>query len=115
MQEGKKTCFHIVPADDSAIAMGGLYDVKSIAGEAVPVTASITLPSHEKFMHIHKKSIPLMLQPRDYDMWLDPEFTNTEAFDDLLESKIKFDWKVTPVDSPTSLNPIGDSEIIKAD
>lgn len=115
MWNGKKTCFHITPADDSAIAMGGLYDFRGIEGEAVPVTASITLPPHEKFMHIHKKSIPLMLQPDDFDMWLDPEFSNTDAFEDLLESKIKFDWKVTPVDSPAKLNPIGDPEIIKAD
>lgn len=115
MWNDKKTCFHIVPADDSAIAMGGLYDFRGVEGEAVPVAASITLAPHEKFMHIHKKSIPLMLQPEDYDMWLDPEFTDTEAFEDLLEPKIKFDWKVTPVDSPKTLNPIGDSEIIKAD
>ncbi|TQV87369.1 SOS response-associated peptidase family protein [Aliikangiella coralliicola] len=115
MWNGNKTCFNIESADGSAIAMGGLYDFKSIEGEAVPVTASITLPSHDKFMHIHKKSIPLMLQPDDFEMWLDHEFTNTKAFEDLLQSTIKFDWKVTPVDSPATLTPIGESEIIKAD
>lgn len=115
MWNGKKTCFNITPADGSAFAIGGLYDFKSIEGESVPVAASVTLPAHDKFVEFHKKSIPLMLRPEDFDMWLDPEFTNTEAFEDLLQATIKIDWQVTPVDSPGSLNPIGDSMIIIAD
>jgi len=115
LYQGKKTCFHISPADGSAIAFAALYDSRPIDQAMVSVTATITLPGHPKMAPIHKNSIPLMLTASDFDAWLDPDFTDVEAFNDLMTSRLTFDWQVTPVDSPRSLNPIGESETLSKD
>ncbi len=115
MYEGKKTCFNIEAADGRALALGAIYDIRNSNECPVARVANITLPPHSKFSHFHKKSIPLIIPESDFAAWLDPDFSQVEAFRALLEPVIYFDWKVTPVNSPAKLNPIGDGLIISAD
>lgn len=104
-----------VEQEGQAIALAGLYEVWDFDGEVVPAFSVITLPPHPRFAHIHDKSIPLMLEPQDFDLWLDPSFTQVEAFGDLMQSRIRHPLCVTPIASPATLEVTGPTERIEAD
>ena len=112
--KGRKQC-HNITATGSAIAFAGLYELWDFEGEMVPSFTIITLPGHPRFQHIHGKSLPLMLRREDFDLWLDPTMTNTDPFPDLLKSRIRVPLDVTPVASPTALEPVGQSEHLEED
>lgn len=100
---------------EGAIAFAGLYDHWEFEGEPYTSFTIITLPPHPRFTHIHPKSIPLMLSPQDFDLWLDPDFDQVDAFADLMQPHIAMDLQVVPVDSPKTLSPVGEAELIPAD
>jgi putative SOS response-associated peptidase YedK len=75
----------------------------------------ITLPPHPRFSHIHPKSIPLMLRPNDFELWLDPNFQQVEAFYYLLKAHIRAPLVCEPVHSPTDLGLAGEPEVLTAD
>ncbi|MFD2229338.1 SOS response-associated peptidase family protein [Alkalimarinus sediminis] len=115
----KKTYFQIEPID-SAIAFGGLYKewLNNSTGELIYSASIITLPPHPKLKHIHPKSTPLMLPYTDkqtIDMWLNPEFTQVEAFQDLLHPTLHADLSVTQIDKPSKRNIIAERFVIAAD
>lgn len=112
--KGHKQCYNIHPVD-SAIAFAGLYELWDFQGEVVPAFTIVTLPPHARFSHIHPKSIPLMLRPEDFDLWLDPDLTNTDPLQHLLKSRIPLSLSVEPVKSPDSLEVMGEVETIDAD
>ncbi|PPC77949.1 DUF159 family protein [Pokkaliibacter plantistimulans] len=92
-EPGHKTRYYIQPVDQ-AIAFGGLYRQWEFGGERGMSYSIITLPPHPRFSHIHDKSIPLMLQPADFDLWLDPTFSNTDAFQHLLKTCVPVDLSI---------------------
>ena len=106
-----KVCHAIAPVD-KAIAFAGLYRSWEFDGETVYSFSVITLPKQPAFSHIHEKSYPLMLEEGEYERWLDPGFKKVEAFADLLNSGIRRDISVIPVDSPNTMEVCGDTEII---
>ena len=108
-----KVCYAIEPLD-SAIAFAGLYRSWQFGDENVHSFSVITLPPQAAFKHIHEKSYPLMLEANDYDLWLDPDFNEIDAFHDLLNSGIRTEISVTPVDSPGGMKVIGERELITA-
>lgn len=112
--KGKKQCYNIAPVD-SAIAFAALYEFWEIQGQVVPAYTMITLPPHPRFLHIHDKSIPMMLRERDFDMWLDPSIQNTDPFEHLLKEQIIAPLSVVPIKSPKDLQPIGQEERVAAD
>jgi len=75
----------------------------------------ITLPPHPRFSHIHPKSIPLMLRPNDFELWLDPDFHQVEAFHRLLKTHIPCPLVCEPVQSTTNLGLAGEPEELAAD
>lgn len=109
-----KQCYDIQP-QDQAIAFGGLYERWNFDGQTMASFAIITLPPHPRVRHIHDKSLPLMLAPKDFDAWLDPGFTHVEGFADLMNPVLHHTLVVTPVQSPQTLKPAGDVEIIDQD
>jgi putative SOS response-associated peptidase YedK len=106
---------HNIAQEGRALALGGLYELWDFDEVLVPSFTVITVPPHPRFAHIHTKSLPLMLEPEDFDLWLDPAFHHTDAFRDLLRPRLRHALVVTPVASPVSLHPDGESEIIVAD
>ncbi len=108
-----KVCYAIEPVD-SAIAFAGLYRSWQFAEENVYSFSVITLPRQTAFSHIHEKSYPLMLEENDYDLWLDPDFKQVDAFHDLLNSGIRTEITATPIDSPNTMTVIGESELLSA-
>jgi len=111
---GHKQVVNIRPKQ-GAIAFAGLYDHWEFEGVPYTSFTMITLPPHPRFAHIHPKSIPLMLKPQDFDLWLDPDFQQLDAFADLMQPHIAVDLEVVAVDSPKTLVPIAEPESIPAD
>lgn len=108
-----KQCFQIGQVG-RALALGGLYETWEFAQESATSFSVITLAEHPRLAHIHN-TIPLMLEPKDYDVWLDPDFTKVEAFQYLMKPVIHHGLKVTPVASPVTLATNGPTELIEAD
>jgi putative SOS response-associated peptidase YedK len=115
----KKTYFQIESVE-RAIAFGGLYKewLNEQTGELVYSASIITLPAHPKLQHIHPKSTPLMLPYNDQQligMWLDPNFKEVEAFQNILQPTLNVAHRVTPIDRPSKRFATGDSFILEAD
>lgn len=108
-----KQCYQIT-AQGSALALGGLYELWEFGGEVVPAFSVITLPEHPRLAHIHN-TLPLMLEPQDFDAWLDPEFTQIEAFQDLMRPVLRHALCVQPIASPVTLEAVGEQEQIVSD
>lgn len=113
-EKGHKQCYNIHPVN-SAIAFAGLYELWDFQGDIIPSFTIITLPPHPRFSHIHPKSVPLMLKPEDFDMWLDPHLTNTDPLQHLLKTSIRESLSVEPIKSPANLEKAGEGEKIEAD
>ena len=114
---GDKKTYHMIELADQAIAFGGLYteNVNRDTGEIVYSASIITLPPVNEWDNIHPKSIPLML---DYtnkeiiDKWLDPDFSDVDAFNELLNPEIRQTQRITPIGRPSQWNPIGESYLL---
>jgi putative SOS response-associated peptidase YedK len=108
-----KVCYAIEPVD-SAIAFAGLYRNWQFEDQSIYSFSVITLPGQANFKHIHEKSYPLMLKAKDYEQWLDPKLKDTNVFKALLDSGIRKEINVTPVDSPKNMSLIGEQQIVTA-
>lgn len=114
---GDKKTYHKIELEDQAIAFGGLFKehINKDSGEIIYSASIITLPPVQKWVNIHPKSIPLMLDYKNQeliDKWLDPDFKNVKEFNDILEPAIHQTQRVTPIDKPSKWNPIGESYLI---
>ena len=114
--EWKGARFKVEPTN-GAIAFGGLYKAWQTEDPERPhySCSIITLPPHPRFSHIHDKSLPLMLLEDEIEPWLDDSFHDPNYWLPTLESKIRFDLRVTPVDKKDPSKEIDASEIIGAD
>lgn len=114
--EWKGNRFKVEPLN-SAIAFGGLYKAWNTGDPNNPhySCSIITLPPHSRFSHIHDKSLPLMLLPDEIEPWLDDTFHDPNYWQETLETKIRFDLRVVPVDKKDPSIEIGEAEIIAAD
>lgn len=108
-----KQCYQIQQVG-GAIALGGMYDLWQFGDEVVPAFTVITLGAHPRSAHIHDR-LPLMLEHKDFDAWLDPRMTQADVFQDLMRPVLRHALQVEPVVSPMTLEPCADAEIIEAD
>jgi len=92
---GKKQPFYFVPREERPIAFAGLYERwEGDAGEVVDSYTVITTDANATLAPIHDR-MPVIVEPANYDRWLDPETRNVEdvrellrpAPDDLLEAR----------------------------
>ncbi len=104
-------CYFVSGGEGMALA--GLYRVYHFGTVEVHAAAVITLSGQPGFSHIHAKSYPLILDPLDFHMWLDPLFTSSD-FEDLRSSGIRSPVLIQPVKSPTDHRPTGEAEYIAA-
>ena len=109
-----KQVYNIHP-EGEATALAGLWQSYQFGDDLVHLFTVITLPPHPLFSHIHSKSIPLMLRPDDFDMWLDPDFHQVDAFQSLMKSHIPAPLVCQPVKGPNDLTPVGEAEVLPAD
>lgn len=106
--------YNIHPQNE-ATALAGLWRSYQFGDDLVHAFTVITLPPHPRFSHIHPKSIPLMLRQADFDMWLDPDFHQVDAFQGLMKSHIASPLVCEPVRSVTDLTLVGEAEVLEAD
>jgi len=101
--------------ENEATALAGLWQTWHFGEESVNSFTVITLPPHPRFSHIHPKSIPLMLRPEEFDLWLDPDFHQVDAFQGMMKTHIPAPLVCEPVVSPQRLERVGEIETISAD
>jgi len=109
-----KQVYNIHP-ENEATALAGLWQTWHFGDESVNSFTVITLPPHPRFSHIHPKSIPLMLRPEEFDLWLDSDFHQVDAFQGMMKTHISAPLVCEPVMGPQKLVPVGEVETIPAD
>lgn len=102
---------------DQAIAFGGLYkeSVNRGTGEIVYSASIITLPPLNEWRNIHPNSMPLMLDYKNkelIDKWLDPDFSDIDAFRELLNPEIRHPQRITPIGRSSQWDPIRESYLL---
>ncbi len=112
--EGQHKKYHYIQAKDQAIAFGGIYKSYLINGQIHTTASIITCPGNPQMQNIHKKSIPLILDYTDeklVNQWLSPDFTESRAFEYLLNNKITQELIATPIKSARDLTAIANSQV----
>ncbi len=115
---GKTKHYHYITSERGAVALAGIYKQYQVGDEVLTTASIITCPGNPKFEHIHRKSLPLMLDPDDealIDRWLDPNMTDSESFRQLLTNRINFNLVATPTVGARNLEPRGEPVLIEAD
>lgn len=79
-----KQPFNFGMADDSIFAFAGIWEQwKDPAGALIETCSIITTTPNELTADVHDR-MPVILAPDDYDLWLDPGLTRSDAVVDLL-------------------------------
>jgi len=102
---------------EKAIAFGGLYRtwLNKDTGELTHSCSIITLPPHPKLMPYHSKAMPLMLPPKQFDLWLSPQQKDVAVFDDLLKPVMRQKLIGFQIDKPSHFQQIGREFELSAD
>ena len=80
----RKQAYHIGLPDDQLFAFAGLWDKwKEPSGKLIESVTILTTAANAIVNDIHSR-MPVILQPDDYDMWLDPGVTDPARVSDLL-------------------------------
>lgn len=81
---GAKVKYRIGRKDGELFGLAGLYDTwKSPEGESVSTCTIITTTPNNLMAPIHNR-MPVILQPDDEELWLNPDITEIEALEPLL-------------------------------
>ncbi|MFC2037805.1 SOS response-associated peptidase [Chloroflexota bacterium] len=81
---GGKQPFYIRMRDDSAFAFAGLWEHWKDPDDAVIESCTLlTTQPNELVRPLHNR-MPVILHPRDYELWLDPEVQQAELLQPLL-------------------------------
>lgn len=108
-QENKKQPFYFRLQNDQPFAFAGLWERwKSPEGEEIQSCTILTTEANDLLRSIHNR-MPVILDPKDYDLWLDPAVQNTEPLQQLLrpyQPEAMTSYAVsTKVNSPTNNTP----------
>lgn len=84
-QENKKQPYYFRLQDKQLFGFAGLWEHwRSPAGEEIDSCTIITTEANELMHPIHNR-MPVILDPQDYDLWLDPSVQQPEALQPLLD------------------------------
>lgn len=97
---GKKQAYYIYRTDKRPLAFAGLWDVweDNITGEAIESCTIITISATHQMQQIHER-MPVVLESETYDLWLDPEFNETDVLQDILIAPKQDVLEMYPVSS----------------
>lgn len=83
-QERKKQPFYFRLQNDQLFCFAGLWERwKSPDGEEIHSCTILTTEANDLLRSIHDR-MPVILDPKDYDLWLNPVAQNTESLQQLL-------------------------------
>jgi putative SOS response-associated peptidase YedK len=95
----QRQAFNIGMADDGLFAFAGLWDRwKDSTGKAIESCTILTTEANALLKDIHDR-MPVILQPSDFDLWLDPGITDPARVGDLLRPFDSRLMRVYPVSS----------------
>jgi putative SOS response-associated peptidase YedK len=102
--------------DHKAFAFAGLWEIWMAPDGSEILSATIITTSANEFMKPIHDRMPLILQPRDYEEWLDPKERSAESLahllaqyqsDDLVAYPVSQTVNSPQVDSPECIQPVG--------
>lgn len=108
-QDGKKQPFYFRMQNQQPFAFAGLWEHwQDPKGEAIDSCTILTTEANELLQQIHER-MPVILNPKDYDLWLDPTVQKLEQLQQLLQpysSTVMTSYPVsTKVNKPTNDTP----------
>ena len=108
-QDGKKQPFYFRMQNQQPFAFAGLWEHwQDPKGEAIYSCTILTTEANELLQQIHER-MPVILNPKDYDLWLDPTVQKLEQLQQLLQpysSTAMTSYPVsTKVNKPTNDTP----------
>lgn len=81
--DGRKQPYYIRTRDGKIFAFAGLWESwEGPGGEAVESCALLTTAPNDLLLPIHDR-MPVILSPRDYDLWLSPEIRDIQVLSPL--------------------------------
>ncbi|MFB8790027.1 MAG: SOS response-associated peptidase [Potamolinea sp.] len=98
-QENKKQKqpFYFQMKDEQLFAFAGLWEHWQDAnGEEIESCSLLTTEANELMQSIHNR-MPVIIEPKSYDLWLDPEVKNPELLQPLLHPYPTEEMTVHPV------------------
>jgi putative SOS response-associated peptidase YedK len=111
-----KQPYYIHRSDETPFAMAALWESwHSDQDDALLTFTVITTDANHATSCVHDR-MPVIVDPDDYAMWLDPEFQNRDALQVLLRPYEADDLQLTPVsthvnsprhDDPRCIEPYG--------
>lgn len=113
--KGKKSPMYFTLKDHRDATFAGLYqDNTDTEGNTTRQYAIITVPSSEEFLFIHDR-MPAIMTPDTERLWLDPEFSTTEALVGLLQPTSGDELSAVPVSSVVNSAKTNSPECIEPD
>jgi putative SOS response-associated peptidase YedK len=97
--EGGKQPYYFSLKADQIFAFAGLYEVwESSNGDVLETCTILTTSANDLVSPIHDR-MPVIIQPKYYDLWLDPSFSKIDSLQVLLEPYSAEAMKAYPVNS----------------
>jgi putative SOS response-associated peptidase YedK len=108
-QEGKKQPFYFRLQNRQPFAFAGLWECwQDLNGDMINSCTILTTEANEILRSIHDR-MPVILEPKDYDLWLDPTLEKPEMLQQLLHpysSEAMISYPVsTKVNNPANNTP----------
>ncbi|MBW4613891.1 MAG: SOS response-associated peptidase [Desmonostoc vinosum HA7617-LM4] len=82
-QQSKKQPFYFRLQDGQPFVFAGLWEKWQSPTEEITSCTILTTTANELLQPIHDR-MPVILQPQDYDLWLDPQVKTAEVLQSLL-------------------------------
>ncbi|MBD1935241.1 MULTISPECIES: SOS response-associated peptidase [Cyanophyceae] len=107
-QEKKKQPFYFRMNDENPFAFAGLWEHwKSDDGEVINSCTILTTEPNDLMRPIHNR-MPVIIDPKDYDLWLDTEVKKPELLQPLLHPYSAEEMTAYPVSTKVN-KPVNDS------
>ena len=106
--DGKKQPYFIRLRDERPFGFAGLWERWSRGEQPIESCTIVTTEANAALAGLHDR-MPVILDPRDFDLWLDPAVQEAERLTPLLRPYAGDDLRVSPVstrvNSPTHEGP----------
>ena len=107
MQDGKQP-YRIGMADSSPMALAGLWEHWERDGKSIDSCTIIVTGANELIASIHDR-MPVILDPADFDRWLDPGHNDVASLQEMLKSRDAHGMSVWSVSRRVN-NPANDDK-----
>jgi putative SOS response-associated peptidase YedK len=84
IERGRKEKWWMHPADGSAFSFAGLWDRWERDGHIIDSCTIIVGDANERLRSVHDR-MPVIIQPKDYDTWLNPALQDAKHLKELLQ------------------------------